>query len=100
MIEKRENVIFGFIGDLIKFIAEIIILAAVTFVVIFALFAPAFAPYFRGRYMGEFGCGNDDKRVKSKMVMVNFVLWMICIFSWIVLLGYGLTPPDGCGLAK
>lgn len=100
MTEKRENIVSRFIGDSIKFVAGIIALAAVTFVVVFLLAAPAFAPYFQGQYMGEFGCSENDSRVVKRMFWVKIALWLICIISWLVVLGYGCTPPDGCGFAK
>jgi len=100
MKEKRENMITEFIGDFFKLVIEIIILTLVTFVFVFLLAAPAFAPYFRGRYMGEFGCSENDERVKSKMVMVNIMLWTICICSWLFLIINRMIPPAGCGFAK
>jgi len=99
MNHKRENQVAVLLEDLIKFVIGIIALAAVTFVVLFLLFAPAFAPYFQGQYMGEFGCSENDVRVVKRMFFVKIALWLVCIASWLVLLGYGCTPPDGCGLA-
>jgi hypothetical protein len=86
MNNNSENMVSRFLTDLVKFTAHLLIMCAVSLIVGFLLFAPAFAPYFTGRICGQMGCSDNDPRVRARMFPFKVMLWIICITSWSIIL--------------